>query len=81
MNDRTNKRDRRFKVAVRAREGGRYNYEIFTVAAEPQTLQGEDKTYASPQEAERAGYEALAVLISDGGDTLRGAGDQPGMVV
>jgi hypothetical protein len=52
----------RFKVAVRARDGGRYVYQIFTVLGEPRTVQIGDKTYASPQEAEQAGHEAVEVL-------------------
>jgi hypothetical protein len=54
--------DLRFRVAVRARDGGRYVYQIFTVAGEPRTFRCDDKSYASPQEAEKAGYEAVAVL-------------------
>jgi hypothetical protein len=61
-------REREFRVAVRARENGGYTYEIFTVASEPQTLLGDKNghSYASPAEAERAGYEAVAVLKSGG---------------
>jgi predicted ATPase len=51
----------KFKVAVRAQRG-RYAFQIFTVAGEPRTFQSNDRTYASPQEAEQAGYEAVAVL-------------------
>jgi hypothetical protein len=50
------------KVAVRARERGGYTYQIFTVASEPRTLLRNDHSYASPAEAERAGFEAAAVL-------------------
>jgi hypothetical protein len=50
------------RVAVRARHGGRYMYQIFTVAGEPRTLRSDSKSYASPAEAERAGYEAVAAL-------------------
>jgi hypothetical protein len=55
-----------FRVAVRARESGGYTYQIFTVASEPQTIVGDRNghSYASPAEAERAGYEAIAVLTS-----------------
>ena len=52
----------RFKVAVRARDGGRYVYQIFTVAGEPQTFRSDNESFATPHEAERAGYEAVAVL-------------------
>ena len=54
--------DLKFGVAVRARDGGRYFYQIFTVAGEPRTFQCDNKTYASPQEAEQAGYAAVAIL-------------------
>lgn len=55
-----------FRVAVHARESGGFTYEIFTVASEPQTLLADTngRSYASPAEAERAGYEAVAVLKS-----------------
>jgi hypothetical protein len=43
--------DLKFRVAVRARDGGRYTYQIFTVAGEPRTFQSDDKTNASPREA------------------------------
>jgi hypothetical protein len=52
----------KFRVAVRARDGGKYIYQIFTVAGEPQTFQGDNKSYASPQQAEQAGYDAVAIL-------------------
>jgi hypothetical protein len=56
--------ERELRVAVRARERGGYTYQIFTVASEPRTLVGakNDRSYASPAEAERAGFEAAAVL-------------------
>ena len=53
------------RVAVRAREGGDgYTYQVFTVASEPRTLLSakNGNSYPSPAEAERAGYEAVAVL-------------------
>jgi len=45
----------------------RYTYQIFTVASEPRTLVSaeNDNSYASPADAERAGYEAVAVLNSE----------------
>ena len=57
-----NERDQRFRVAVRAQDGGSYSYQIFTMAGEPRTLQTDDQSYATPEDAERAGYEAVAVL-------------------
>jgi hypothetical protein len=58
---------RELRVAVRARESGGYTYQIFTVASEPRTLASaeNDNCYASPADAERAGYEAVAVLKSE----------------
>jgi hypothetical protein len=57
---------RELRVAVRARASGGYTYQIFTVASEPRTLVSaeNDNSYASPADAERAGYEAVAVLKS-----------------
>jgi hypothetical protein len=58
-------RGQELRVAVRAREGGGgYTYQIFTVASEPRTLLSAKNGYSSPAEAERAGYEAVAVLKS-----------------
>ena len=57
-----NERDQRFRVAVRAQDGGSYSYQIFTMAGEPRTLQSNDQSYPTPEDAERAGYEAVAVL-------------------
>jgi hypothetical protein len=34
----------------------------FTVAGEPQAFRSAKQSYATPHEAERAGYEAVAVL-------------------
>ena len=58
---------RELRVAVRARKSGGYTYQIFTVASEPRTLVSaeNDNSYASPADAERAGYEAVAVLNSE----------------
>jgi hypothetical protein len=55
-----------FRVAVRAQASGRYTYQIFTVDSEPRTLLSakNPRGFVSPAEAERAGYEALAILIS-----------------
>jgi len=52
----------RYRVAVRASEGGRYTYQIFTVAGEPRTFLSDNASYASPEEAERAGYDAIEEL-------------------
>jgi hypothetical protein len=61
------KRD--LRVAVRARTNGGYTYQIFTMASEPKTLVSpkNDDSYASPEEAVQAGFQAVAVLncISD----------------
>jgi hypothetical protein len=62
MSDRMNEIYKRFRVAVRARDDGRYIYQIFTVAGEPRTFRSDKTSYATPHEAERAGYEAVAVL-------------------
>jgi hypothetical protein len=32
------------------------------MAGEPRTLQSNDQSYPTPEDAERAGYEAVAVL-------------------
>jgi hypothetical protein len=62
MSDSVNELHKRFRVAVRARESGRYTYQIFTVAGEPRTFRSDNKSYATPGEAERAGYEAVALF-------------------
>jgi hypothetical protein len=56
--------EREFRVAVRARASGGYMYQIFTADSEPRTLLSARRGYASPAEAERAGYEAIATLMS-----------------
>jgi hypothetical protein len=55
--------EREFRVAVRARERGGYTYQIFAVSSEPRTLLDakNDHSYTSPAEAERAGFEAIAL--------------------
>jgi hypothetical protein len=55
------RRDQEFRVAIRAREG-RYGYQIYTVAGEPETVPADTESYASPDEAARAGYEAVAAI-------------------
>jgi hypothetical protein len=52
-----------YRVAIRASAGGRYTYELFTLAGEPRTFLADDTGFDSPQEAERAGYEALDRLV------------------
>jgi hypothetical protein len=49
----------RYRVAIRASASGRYTYQLFTLAGEPHTLLTDDTGFDSPQEAERAGYEAI----------------------
>jgi hypothetical protein len=63
MSEKVNNFSSRFRVAIRAQDSGRYTYQIFTVAGEPRTFSGDGKSYATPHEAERAGYEAVAVLV------------------
>jgi hypothetical protein len=38
------------------------SYHIFTVAGEPQTFRIDTQSYASPDEAARAGFEVVAAL-------------------
>jgi hypothetical protein len=54
-----NERKQKCGVAVRALDDGRYTYQIFTVGGEPRTIQSSHPSYATPEDAERAGYEAL----------------------
>jgi hypothetical protein len=51
-----------YGVAIRAGAGGRYTYQLFTMAGEPRTFLADDTSFESPQEAERAGYAALERL-------------------
>jgi hypothetical protein len=53
-------RGRKFQVAVRASADGRFTFEIFSVSGEPRTLQVGSQYYATPDDAERAGYAAIA---------------------
>jgi hypothetical protein len=55
------KPDQMFRVAIRAR-GGRFGYQIYTVAGEPETIPGDADSYASVDEAVEAGYEAVAAI-------------------
>jgi hypothetical protein len=57
-----NEHDQRFRVAVRALDGGRYIYQIFVMGGEPRTIQSDNASYATPEDAEEAGYEALSAL-------------------
>jgi hypothetical protein len=50
----------KFQVAVRACASGEFSFEIFSVSGEPRTLELESQHYASPADAARAGYEAMA---------------------
>jgi hypothetical protein len=52
-----------FRVIVRARENGGYRYQIFSVgSADPRPSQSDNVTYATPEDAERAGLAAAAIL-------------------
>jgi hypothetical protein len=55
------RRDQEFRVAIRACEGG-FGHEIYTLAGEPQTVPADTETYASPDAAVVAGYEAMAAI-------------------
>ena len=50
----------KFQVAVRASADGKFTFEIFSVSGEPRTLQVGSQYYATPDDAERAGYAAIA---------------------
>jgi hypothetical protein len=50
----------KFQVAVQACAAGGFTFEIFTVSGEPRTLEFASLNYASPVDAARAGYEAMA---------------------
>ncbi len=56
-------RNLEFRVAIRARKG-RYGFQIFTVAGEPQTFRSDTASYASPDEAAQAGYAAVAAMTA-----------------
>jgi hypothetical protein len=53
-----------FRVIVRGRENGAgYRYQIFTVgSADPRPSQSDNVTYATREDAERAGQAAAAIL-------------------
>jgi hypothetical protein len=54
------------RVIVRAREDGGYRYQIFTVGgADPRPSQSDNVTYATREDAERAGQVAAAILLKD----------------
>ena len=50
----------RFQVAVRASADGRFTFQIFKLSGEPTTFHAGSQTYATPADAAKAGYEALA---------------------
>jgi hypothetical protein len=50
----------RFQVAVRASPDGRFTFQIFTLSGEPRTFHAGSQTYATPADAAKAGYEAIA---------------------
>jgi hypothetical protein len=57
-----------FRVVVRARDidRGGYVYQIFTVGGvDPRPAQSDNKTYATREDAERAGQLAAALLLKD----------------
>jgi hypothetical protein len=64
LSNRGNESYQKFRVAVRACDNGQYMYHIFTLAGEPRTFQSDSGKYATPREAEQAGYEAVAVLTA-----------------
>jgi hypothetical protein len=54
------------RVIVRAREDGGYRYQIFSVgSANPRPSQSDNVTYATREDAERAGQVAAAILLKD----------------
>jgi hypothetical protein len=53
-----------FQVAVRATADGRFTFQIFTVSGEPRALRADGRHYATPNDAARAGYEAIAAKRS-----------------
>jgi hypothetical protein len=55
------RRDQELRVAIRAC-AGRYEYQIYTVAGEPETIPADTESFASPDEAAEAGYEAMAAI-------------------
>jgi hypothetical protein len=59
-----NEHDPRFQVAVRASADGRFTFQIFTLSGEPRTFQASSQTYATPADAAKAGYEAIAANAS-----------------
>jgi hypothetical protein len=54
------------RVIVRARENGGYRYQILAVgSAAPRPAQSDNVTYATREDAERAGQLAVANLLKD----------------
>jgi hypothetical protein len=55
-----------FRVIIRAREDGGYRYQIFTVGGfDPRPPQSDNVTYATREDAERAGQAAAEILRKD----------------
>ncbi len=53
--------DRQYKVTTRRRgSGGGWMYQLFIVGGDPLAFDSDNKSYTTQQEAERAGYEAVA---------------------
>jgi hypothetical protein len=64
MEQPVNEHDPRFQVAVRASADGRFTFQIFTLSGEPRTFHASSRTYATPADAAKAGYEAIAASPS-----------------
>jgi hypothetical protein len=64
MEQPVNEHDPRFQVAVRASADGRFTFQIFTLSGEPRTFHASSQTYATPADAAKAGYEAIAASPS-----------------
>jgi predicted ATPase len=52
----------KFSVAVVATGDGRFAYQVFLVCGEPRTLLTDSARYLTPDDAARAGYEAVASM-------------------
>jgi predicted ATPase len=51
-----------FRVAVLAMDDGRFAYQVFLICGEPRTLLTDSVRYLTPDDAARAGYEAVASM-------------------
>jgi hypothetical protein len=53
--------DRQYRVTTRERVTGGWTYQLFVIGEDdPLAFEGENKSYITQEEAERAGYEAVA---------------------